>query len=1316
MLSNGQKAQKDQNGAVITVKLARGSFDASNGPSRKSNLSSRRGSIDRSSISRATIHEQGGQSSSLQLLNQVGVIELLDQDERPTFIIDLGDEANLEPGELMVVFANASLRSHIGLFDSVAGKFSQDSSGPVPMAAFTEFKSWLTGFTQNHESPGMPLAFFVFEGLVWTCCTLRKRLRIIKGTFQSRTASLNSNLTSVGIPTSSIIIAESNQGCAGIELDKDKVLGGESSDYFENVHSYPGVHVEHWDNGLFSKVEYSTSSKATGGNDLADITAHQISGSALGQSPLPSPLGFRPNEAIHGAASVCHVDRFQTPTDQGFFDWTRLPLTPALPPHVYFARSVDWASTSLGPIEEWPSELRGMCNLIMASPFAAAMYWGPDLIAIYNESYIELCGGKHPVMMGQSYRDAWSEIWEDVKDVFANAILTGNATMKEDDALMIMRSGFLEETYFSWSLIPLVGEDGSVVGLYNPAFEKTRRRIAERRMLTLREVGEATAAARELKDFWDAVLKGLDYNDHDTPFVLLYSVSDRIESDAASMQSNSSLGTKQCLLKGSLGVPEGHQAAPLQIDLKEGTDFWGQVFRDAMKNDKPVLLQTADGTLDAGLLEGIKWRGFGDPCTAVVCCPIHLTTGGDSILGFLVMGVNPRRPYDDDYSLFVQLLDRQLATSMASVVLFEEEIARGERAARMAALDRIELSEQLAARTQEAVESETKFTRMAEFAPVGMFIADSEGLITFCNDTWYEISRVPRETGSANKWMDYVQDDDREMVKDTWSNVIEKKVPANVEFRFKAPWERRGNKGDTWVLASAYPEKDADGNLKCIFGSITNISQQKWVEGLQRKRMEEAVEMKRQQENFIDMTSHEMRNPLSAILQSADEISSSLVAFQSSPSPRISADILDSNIDAAQTITLCAQHQKRIVDDILTFSKLDSALLLVTPTDVQPVAVVQRALKMFDSEVQKAGINMHLKVDSSLKELGVNWVRLDPSRLLQVLINLTTNAIKFTTTQPERTVTVTLVATRDRPSLQEKAHVSYFPTRSKRTDLIDHADWGDGDEVFIHCAVQDTGRGLDEDEKKLLFQRFSQASPRTHVQYGGSGLGLFISRELVELQGGEIGVSSVSGKGSTFFFYIQARKSRPPEQSIDTPISMTRKILPNKSSTTITTTPLNPPPATIFKILIVEDNLVNQRVLQKQLRNLGWIVYVANHGGECIEHLQQSRFWAGHETNGLDISLILLDLEMPVMDGLTCARRIRELQLEGQVVRHVPIIAVTANARGPQIEAALKSGMVSSIVFSFCPNFFLFVLTFRTDLFVFHLFKISEMQATLLFG
>ena len=218
--------------------------------------------------------------------------------------------------------------------------------------------------------------------------------------------------------------------------------------------------------------------------------------------------------------------------------------------------------------------------------------------------------------------------------------------MKDDDCLFMKRNNFLEETYFSWSIIPMVGGEGTVMGLYNPAFEKTRRKIAERRMLTLREVGERTAAARDVKGFWAQVQGAFEFNEFDSPFLLLYSVVDETDSDSSSVHSNSVFGTRQCFLEGSLGVPEGHQCAPPQIELRNGMEGFGPVFREVLKADKPKVLDVGSEELPARLLEGLDWRGFGDPCTSIVVCPVHPTTGETS-LGFVVIGVNPRRPYDD---------------------------------------------------------------------------------------------------------------------------------------------------------------------------------------------------------------------------------------------------------------------------------------------------------------------------------------------------------------------------------------------------------------------------------------------------------------------------------------------------------------------------------------------------------------------------------------------------------------------------------------------------------------------------------------------
>ncbi|KAF2450469.1 hypothetical protein P171DRAFT_426839 [Karstenula rhodostoma CBS 690.94] len=1277
-----------EDSGIKTVTLARGTFSGLSPPGPTASASGR--GSERSSLPRTASPEARDRNDPLRLLGSVGVVELLEQDTRPTFIVDTGDAAS----GLQILFANGALRSSPPTWELVAGKLSSLAGDDPTAHASTQFKAWLLSTVIQGESLDVNPSPVEHGGMVWSCYTLRKRLRVVSGAVPAPPASsIPSTSTSLGFaaPTRS----KKPTPTTGMQPSPPPLT--EPQDYFGTT---PGLAVsEDSDQELRSVLRPEPVPESE--PILADKPSI-VPFQRPDKLSLPS-FSDRPsftNECVlraHAAGDVDAFHRAPNPSppvehDLGFFDWTRLPVSSSLPRHIQFARAIDWASTPLGPIEFWSNDLRAMCNLIMASPHPAAMYWGDELVAVYNEAYIGLAGQKHPALMGQSYKIAWAEIWDEVKDVFSNARITGQATMKDDDCLFMKRNGFLEETYFSWSIIPMVGEDGTVTGLYNPAFEKTRRKIAERRMLTLREVGERTATARDVKGFWEQVLSALTDNEFDTPFVLLYSVSDDTGSDSSSLHSNSLLGSKQCYLEGSLGVPAGHASAPEQIDLKEGTEGFGPVLREVMKTDKPVVLSIGSGDLPFEMLDGLEWRGFGDSCREVVICPIHPTTG-ESTLGFLVMGINPRRPYDDDYNLYVQLLSRQLATSLASVVLFEEEIRRGQKAARLAAEDRFHLSEQLAARTQEARDSETRFTRMAEYSPAGLFIADHVGRITYCNDTWYEISRVPKDPEKTNNWMDYVKKEDQGLIHEKWYRLVENATAINIEFRFKTPWQdRNGNKGDTWVLFSAFPEKYEDGMLKSVFGSITNISSQKWAEGFQKRKMEEAVELKRQQENFIDITSHEMRNPLSAILQCADEISTILSDYRTSSAPQIPPRLLTDSIDAAQTIALCAQHQKRIVDDVLTLSKLDSAMLMVTPVDAQPLQVVQRALKMFEGEVQTAGIQMEFVLSDSYKELNVDWVKFDPSRVLQVLINLTTNAIKFTTTESSRTIKVLLSASTQPPSANPSRLVSFFPTRSKRVEQTLGPDWGNGEEIYLEFAVQDTGRGLNPEEKKLLFQRFSQASPRTHVQYGGSGLGLFISRELTELQGGEIGVASEAGKGSTFAFYVKCRKSTEPKEAIEMPITLGRKVSNAKDRPHA-----HPPPPRIkdfaavthgstvnskrktqspdLKVLIVEDNLVNQKVLRRQLENSGIKTYVANHGGEAIEKLKQSRYWKGHGADAIDLGVVLMDKEMPVMDGLHCTSKIREFERQGLLHGHVPIIAVTANARSEQIATLLEAGM-----------------------------------------
>ncbi|POS87594.1 hypothetical protein EPUL_001719, partial [Erysiphe pulchra] len=1213
--------------------------------------------------------------TEMEFLRTIEITELLEQDVRPTFIIDITNSTNFVAGSpLQIVFANPSLCSRGSLLEKVSGNSGIDNTEFRMMTDFPAFKYWALSFIQNGESQDISLPQFQYADLSWTCNTLRKRLRVIYGN-----SNINSSINAVSLCNRPLDVGEM--------ANDQEIEFNSSNESKTSTHYYPVV--------LSSETSSDIKDNVFSQNDSKTVTD---------KLELPK----RVIEKSSSPHIIPKITQLRYPGDL-CGDWTPLPKSANISNHIQFIRSMEWASTALGPIKNWNAHLRTISNLVMCSPHPTAMYWGDDLITIYNEAYIMIAGKKHPEIMGQKFKDAWPELWGELKDTFLGAINSGLSTMKEDDCLFIQRNGYLEESYFSWSLIPIIGEGGSVVGLYNPVFDKTRQKIAERRMQILREVGECSATAQTVKTFWGRVIKSLEHYEKDIPFALLYSLGEEIDIDISSVQGSSYSHAKQCILEGKLGIPANHPAALSPLNLRCNNDNFISQLRKAMKAERPILLTTDDNTLSRELIDGLELRGFEDPCRSAVIFPIRPITG-EVTLGLLVMGINPRRPYDDDYSLFIQLLSRQLATSLASVVLFQEEIKRGQKAAHLAALDRQELSKQLDLRTREAIESETKFTRMAELAPVGIFIANFEGDIIFTNEMLWEISRHPRSEKNANSWMENINDADRKQVEKSWKLLLENKTAVTLEFRFKAPWiDRNGCQSETWALMSAYPERNDEGNLKSVFGSITNISQQKWAEDHQKQRTYEAIEMKRQQDNFIDITSHEMRNPLSAILQCSEEISTSLTTYKEKLLFEKSTDnllaILDSSIDASETIELCAQHQKRIVDDILTLSKLDSALLVVSPIVVEPVSVIQRVLKMFQCELEMNNFAWDFRVEKCYQELEINLVKLDPSRLFQVLINLTTNAIKFTKGYPKRKITLSVGASLKKSKI-DNPDFSYFPSRSNRKDpTTNESEWGDGEQIYLYFSVQDTGKGLDEKEKAQLFQRFSQASPRTHALYGGSGLGLFISRELTELQGGEIGVASKPGIGSTFAFYVKARKVDsdidPDTPIITPPINLSKNecsvdteqlsrhfnhisLKPTNELRTVETStreilPRPEPSLKIdrskIKILIVEDNLVNQRVLRRQLVKEGFQITLANHGGEALDFLKKTTFWKGNESDGLELSIILMDLEMPSMDGLTCCRLIREAESKGNIVRHVPLIAVTANARLEHVNTALAAGM-----------------------------------------
>lgn len=432
-------------------------------------------------------------------------------------------------------------------------------------------------------------------------------------------------------------------------------------------------------------------------------------------------------------------------------------------------------------------------------------------------------------------------------------------------------------------------------------------------------------------------------------------------------------------------------------------------------------------------------------------------------------------------------------------------------------------------------------------------------------------------------------------------------------------------------------------------------------------------------------------NPLNATFHCASELIERVnLHIKSEKSSSTNNDLFKICLDLATTITYCTNHQKRIVDDVLTLSKLDARLLQACPKSTDPIKLLEEILDLFKSELRASGIEPSLKVEDRVRKLGIELLFVDPHRVTQIIINLLSNAIKFTKAESMRYVHLVLDASSEEADLEQEG-LHYVPSGTQYQDPTREADWGTGEVIYLSFSIRDTGPGMTKEEASNLFQRFSQASPRTHAQFGGSGLGLFISRELVEMHGGRIGLLSQPGVGSLFKFYVKCRRSDqlpPPNadnqipntavQQLHNPPPILQSSYQEKARKNGSQNQFGRRPSALpLRMLIVEDNVINQRLLKLIVSRHGFETLIANNGEEALTIIAASAWNKEYTSIHLDaprIDIVLCDIEMPIMDGKTCVRRIRQLEHEGTLVSGLPVIAVTGNARNEQVEEARECG------------------------------------------
>ncbi|MFN4265731.1 MAG: ATP-binding protein [Aquabacterium sp.] len=538
-----------------------------------------------------------------------------------------------------------------------------------------------------------------------------------------------------------------------------------------------------------------------------------------------------------------------------------------------------------------------------------------------------------------------------------------------------------------------------------------------------------------------------------------------------------------------------------------------------------------------------------------------------------------------------------LAAVANSYQQYDRDLMLRARSLELSSQELIAAHDRLRAQAQQALsESETKFKSLIANLPGCVYrcLPDEHNTMLFLTDGIEELSGRSARDFMAGRChiADVVLPEDLPGIDRAIRKAVRERRSYELHYRIQHTDGRI-----IWAYGKGQGIYDAQGRLQYFDGLILDNTESQRLYQQMMEAKEAAERASRTKTAFLANMSHEIRTPMNGIIGMTDLT--------------LATDLNAQQRDYLQMVKSSADALLVVINDILDVSKMEAGKLTIENVAVSLRQVIQSAVQALAWQVHDKGLALRVEVAPDVPAT----VLTDPVRLRQIVLNLVGNAVKFT----------------------------------ERGGIEVRLGWAaeEADAGRLQLSVHDTGIGVPAEQRRHIFESFTQADSSTTRRFGGTGLGLTICAGLAQLMGGRIWVDSEEGHGSTFHVTFAVEAVEEASLEADTEPGA----LPGA-------------PARALHVLLAEDNQVNQRLAISILNHLGHTVTVAGDGGQAVEMAM---------ADAARFDLVLMDMQMPVMNGLDATREIR--QRERGTHRYVPIVAMTANAMSGDKERCLEAGM-----------------------------------------